>query len=145
MHTVLKTVATFEYAHFAHLAKGKLESEDIECFIFDEHTSSMNWFYNNAIGGIKLKVRAEDLTRAQLILQETSNAVQEDSEVVQDYEGSIDQDDKNKCPKCGSENVEDEKYSKKFFYLSIILLGFPMLFKNRKYVCSNCGNKWNKN
>jgi hypothetical protein len=64
MHSVLKTVATYEYAHFAHLAKTKLESEGIQCFIFDEYTSSMNWFFNNAIGGIKLKVRGEDYGKA---------------------------------------------------------------------------------
>ena len=136
MHSVLRTVATFEYAHFAHLAKTKLESEGIECFIFDEHTSSMNWFYTNAIGGIKLKVRGEDYERASIILKENvddSNSIDEADEII-----------KLSCPKCGSDNIRDEKFSKRFAYISILLLGFPLLFKKRKYECGNCGLKWSK-
>ena len=144
MHTVLKTIATFEYAHFAHISKTKLESEDIECFLFDENTSSMIWFYANAIGGIKLKVRAEDFERAQKIIKENIVPIDEADEFTQDENESDDTDEVLKCPKCNSDKIEDEKYSKRFAYLSIILLGFPLLFKNRKYECRNCGNKWEK-
>jgi cell division protein FtsB len=145
MHTVLKTVATFEYAHFAHIAKTKLESEEIECFLFDENTSSMIWFYNNAIGGIKLKVRAEDLKRARKILEENNETFNDDNEFAQDEISSFDSEEAIRCPKCNSDKVEDEKFSKKFAYLSIIFFGFPFLFKTKKFECKNCGNKWNKN
>jgi len=137
MHAILKTVATFEYAHFAHLAKAKLESEDVECFIFDEITASMNWFYTNAIGGIKLKVRGEDYQKALKILNETSDILLEDFETYAETEIIL-------CPKCNSGNVVDEKYSKKFKYLSILLFGLPLLFRGLKYKCENCGNIWRK-
>ncbi|UCH66237.1 MAG: DUF2007 domain-containing protein [Ignavibacterium sp.] len=136
MHSVLRTAATFEYAHFAHLAKTKLESEDIECFIFDEHTSSMNWFYTNAIGGIKLKVRGEDYERASIILKEH---VDDNNNFDESDEGI-----KLSCPSCHSDNIKDEKFSKRFAYISILLLGFPLLFKKRKYECKSCGLKWSK-
>lgn len=142
MHTVLKTVATFEYAHFAHLAKAKLQSEDIECFLFDENTSSMIWFYNNAIGGIKLKVRAEDFERAGKILNENADAIEDDQEIIHDKVFLQNESEIIKCPICGSEKIQNEKYSKKFAYLSILLLGFPLLFRNRKYECMNCGTNW---
>jgi hypothetical protein len=145
MHTVLKTVATFEYAHFAHIAKAKLQSEDIECFLFDENTSSMIWFYTNAIGGIKLKVRAEDYDRAQTILKENIKSINDDDEFLQDEYDMQESKSELRCPKCNSDKIEDEKYSKKFAYLSIILLGFPLLFRSRKHECRNCGNKWDKN
>ena len=130
MHYDFKTVATFEYAHFAHIAKTKLESEDIECYIFDEYTSSMNWFFNNAIGGIKLKVRGEDYERALIILNENVEIENEDAEII--------------CPECNSKEIKDEKVSKKFAYVSILLLGFPLLFSKRKYECKQCSFKWDK-
>ena len=130
MHTELVTVLTFEYAHFAHLAKAKLGSEGIESYIFDEYTASMNWFYNNAIGGIKLKVRGEDYERAIMILNENVEIENEEDEII--------------CPECSSKEIKDEKISKKFAYISILLLGFPLLLKKRKYECKNCGFKWNK-
>jgi hypothetical protein len=136
MHSVLRTVATYEYAHFAHLAKTKLESEGIECFIFDEYTSSINWFYTNAIGGIKLKVRGEDYERASIILKENAydnNNIDEADEAI-----------KLSCPKCRSDNIRDEKFSKRFAYISILLLGFPLLFRKRKYECKQCDFKWSK-
>jgi len=137
MHSVLKTVATFEYAHFAHLAKTKLESEGIECFIFDEYTSSINWLYTNAIGGIKLKVRGEEYERAVKLLNERVEDFTTDVEEIDDTEII--------CPECNSEEIKDEKISKKFAYISILLLGFPLLFKKRKYECKNCAFKWSKN
>ncbi len=145
MHSVLKTVATFEYAHFAHLAKTKLESEEIECFIFDEQTSSIVWFYTNAIGGIKLKVRAEDFERAKEILQDNANSVNEETEIVRNESDLIPENDSLICPGCGSDKIKDEKISKKFAYLSILFLGFPLLFRKKKYECTNCGFMWDKN
>lgn len=136
MHSVLRTVATFEYAHFAHLAKTKLESEGIQCFIFDENISTINWFYTNAVGGIKLKVREEYYEKAVRILKvndSDSDNTNKEGEVIELF-----------CPKCGSENIWDEKYSKKFAYISILLLGFPLLFRKRKYECKQCGFKWGK-
>jgi DNA-directed RNA polymerase subunit RPC12/RpoP len=130
MHYELKTVATFEYAHFAHIAKTKLESEDVECYIFDEYTSSMNWFFNNAIGGIKLKVREEDYEKALKTLNKNVEIENEDAEII--------------CPECNSKEIKDEKVSKKFAYISILLMGFPLLLKKGKYECKNCGFKWRK-
>lgn len=130
MQSELITVATFEYAHFAHLSKARLESEGIECYIFDEYTSSMNWFYNNAIGGIKLKVRGEDYEQAKKILNENVELENEETELI--------------CPECNSKEIKDEKISKKLAYISILLIGFPLLFIKRKYNCENCGFKRNK-
>jgi DNA-directed RNA polymerase subunit RPC12/RpoP len=130
MHSELITVATFEYAHFAHLSRAKLESEGIESYIFDEYTSSMNWLYNNAIGGIKLKVRGEDYEGALKILNENVEVENEEAEII--------------CPACRSKEIRNEKISKKLAYISILLLGFPLLFKKRTYDCENCGMKWSK-
>lgn len=61
------TIRTFDRAIDAHLLKSKLESEGIECFLFDEHVISINPLYGIATGGIKLCVMAEDAERANRI------------------------------------------------------------------------------
>ncbi|MFQ5926415.1 MAG: DUF2007 domain-containing protein [Terriglobia bacterium] len=66
----LVTIATFSQPIEAHLAKTKLESEEIQCFVADEHTTRMFRFFSPFIGGIKLQVRESDVERAMEILQQ---------------------------------------------------------------------------
>ena len=62
--TLLKYLQPLE----AHILKGKLESEGIPCFVFDENLAINYPFASNLTGGVKLKVRAEDLERANEII-----------------------------------------------------------------------------
>ena len=55
----------------ALLAKGRLESFGIECFLGDENMVRMDWFLSNLLGGIKLLVDAENFTEAAKILNES--------------------------------------------------------------------------
>lgn len=57
-------LAAFFNAIEAHMAKGMLESEDIEACIFDERAVA----YTPLMTGIRLMVRAADLERAKKIL-----------------------------------------------------------------------------
>lgn len=59
---------SFTYPHEAHLAKIKLESEGIETILKDELTAQVNNFYSNAIGGVKLLVKDENLVEATQIM-----------------------------------------------------------------------------
>lgn len=63
-------IIAFTYPHEAHLAKSKLESEGIEVILKDELTTQVNNFYSNAIGGVKLLVKNENLDLAKKILTE---------------------------------------------------------------------------
>ncbi len=65
----------------AILAKGLLDSAGIESFMADENIVRMDWFISNLVGGIKLKVRREDLEAATVIL-ETPGEVRESDESV---------------------------------------------------------------
>jgi hypothetical protein len=64
------TVATFTNAFNANVVKGRLDSEGIPAFIKDEHTVTMNPFYNGALGGIKLQVSQENEGEARRLLAE---------------------------------------------------------------------------
>lgn len=49
----LKEVATFSFAHEAHIAKIPLEAAGIPFFITDEHTLNMQWLYSGALGRVR--------------------------------------------------------------------------------------------
>lgn len=72
------TVLTFTYPYEAAIVRGRLESEDIECFVQDELTVQMHPFFSNAIGGIKLQVKASDLAQAVAILKDSGYLTEED-------------------------------------------------------------------
>ena len=57
-------VAAFTYSHQAHLAKSKLESEEMVVLIRDELNAQVCEAGANAIGGVKLCVRDSDVIRA---------------------------------------------------------------------------------
>jgi hypothetical protein len=64
------TILTLNHPHELAIARGKLQSEGIECFVKDELTIQVNPFYSNAIGGAKLQVRESDIEKAVEILKE---------------------------------------------------------------------------
>jgi hypothetical protein len=52
----------------ALLAKGLLDSASIKCFLSDENTVRMDWLWSNALGGVRLWVREEDVRQAAELL-----------------------------------------------------------------------------
>ena len=72
------TVLTFTYSHEVAIVRGRLESEGINCFVQDELTIQVHPFYSNAIGGVKLQVREQDLEQTIEILKETGYITYED-------------------------------------------------------------------
>jgi len=64
------TVAAFDIAAKAELAKNILEEAGIAAYIHDEGIVAMEWILANAVGGIKVKVEAKDAERAERVLNE---------------------------------------------------------------------------
>ena len=65
---MLRTIYISTVPIDCHIIKGRLESEGINTFIFDEHLVWIYAFYSVAIGGVKLKVPADQFERASQIL-----------------------------------------------------------------------------
>jgi hypothetical protein len=65
----LVTIRQFRDLPEAILARGILESAGIETFFADENIVRMDWFISNLVGGVKLKVKREDVEAANLILE----------------------------------------------------------------------------
>jgi len=66
----LIAIWSFPYQHQLLIIRGRLEGEGIETFVQDELTIQVDPMYSNALGGIKLMVHEEDLSRANEILAE---------------------------------------------------------------------------
>ena len=65
----LVTVATFDQAAQARLAKNALDEEGIPAAVNDEALVAMDWLLSNAVGGVKVQVREEDADRAVAALE----------------------------------------------------------------------------
>ena len=116
----------------ATLFKNVIENEGIKCFIEDEFTVTIDPLLNNAIGGIKVKVRQEDFAEAFPIMQEYYH------KPLYDKDGDI-----IHCPKCKGIDLK-EGYTqfdehKNFFsiLLSMIFLILPFLKKDKLF-CRSC-------
>lgn len=127
----LVTVAEFSQAPEAYVAKGLLEAEGIWAFIADEYTIGANWLYSRTLRGVKLQVQESDVEEARRIL-----GLEEDKELPKEVP------QEERCPICGSTNIQYRRFSQRWVFASWLLLGFPLLFMKRKWVCNNCGHEW---
>ncbi len=66
----LVTIKTFFYDHETILYEPKFQSEGIEYFLKDQKTVAIDPLVSNAIGGIKLQVKAEDEERGRALVAE---------------------------------------------------------------------------
>lgn len=97
----LVTIREFRDLPDALLAQGFLQSSGIECSLADDNLVRMDWFYSNAVGGIKLRVKSEDAKEAFEMLKQPIPAGF-NVEGVGIYE-------QPKCPKCGSLDITFEQ------------------------------------
>ena len=96
MEETFTMIGRFQYSSEAMIYKGKLESEGIEVFIRDNNLVDSNPLYSNAVGGVKLFVRNEDVKRANFVLKDVSlYSINDNNQLI-------------KCPNCGEEQVEME-------------------------------------
>ena len=132
----LITIKTFDNAIEAHILKSRLESEGINCCLFDENIVSLNPLYNITVGGIKLKINKVDFEKTQEIIAEIDNTplTNENDELI-------------KCPNCESTDLYTGFKSMKGLkgilsvITSFLFMVFPIYFKT-VYKCKNCGTEF---
>jgi DNA-directed RNA polymerase subunit RPC12/RpoP len=129
MMNFIPVIAFNEYVE-ANIVLGRLQSEDINCWLKDENTSTITPFLSNAIGGIKLMVAEPQLERAKEILAEI------DSERKKRFA----------CPNCGSHNIEfittPRKPGNWFSVLLGLLWASYAMPIEKVYHCFNCGKEF---
>jgi hypothetical protein len=127
------TLRQFRDLPEALLAKGSLESAGIEAYLVDDNMIRMDWFISNLLGGIKLKVRAEDAEAAQEILNQPIPEML-DVEGVGNFEQPA-------CPRCQSHDVSNGELNKPLAYLTAYA-GVPVPVYKYGWTCHACGNAW---
>jgi hypothetical protein len=65
-----ETVATFDNAVAAEMAKNLLEGHGLQVMLTDEETVAAAWQLSGAIGGIKLSVPSTSVGRAEYLLDQ---------------------------------------------------------------------------
>jgi len=128
----LVMVASFRDLSEALLAKGRLETVGIDCSLSDDNVVRMDWFWSNAMGGVKLIVPESQVEAAFELLSC-------DQQVAPGGEGMP----LIQCPKCGSQEVEavDPDRGVRLLALSIIKLPLPRIDPVH-WQCASCGSKW---
>lgn len=124
----------------AHIIKGVLDANGIECFISDENIIAVNLLYAQAVGGVKLNVFEKEIPRINSLLN--SGITNAETEVEENSENCI------ICPRCHSNNVAYGGSVKKKFGLWNMILPFLLMvypFTMRKaYHCFNCDHEFRK-
>lgn len=131
---------TFSDPVNAHIVKGLLDANGIDCFISDENIVSVNPLYSQAVGGVKLNVFEKDILRINSLLN--AGITTEETEVTEKTDSSI------VCPNCNSQNVAYGGSVKRKFGLWNMILPFLLMvypFTMRKaYHCFNCDHEFKK-
>lgn len=132
----LVTVARYRDMPEAVVARMVLEQAGIECFLRDENTVRMDWFWSNMIGGMRLQVAARDEAAARELLSQPMPAEFEiglGEEFVQPV-----------CPKCGSTDVVANDPDRKVMAASM-LINIPIPHRRpskEEWRCLQCDSRW---
>ncbi len=134
----LITVKVFDNSIEAHILKSRLESEGIDCFIFDDNMVSLNPLYNVTLGGIKLKVREVDVEQVNTIIDQIDSlkSVDDNDQII-------------KCPNCDSTDLYTGYKSMKgtkgilSAIVSFLFMVFPIYYKT-VYKCKVCGDEFRR-
>jgi hypothetical protein len=131
---LLKTIASYRDLPLAELAKSKLESEGIYCFLANKNHVGINWLSSFALGGVKVQVQIEDVQTALMILNKDQSS--ELTEMEKEFPPLVPNDF---CVKCGASNIVLVNGARRAGALSL-LLGFPFIFLRKRYKCKDCGH-----
>jgi hypothetical protein len=127
----------------AWVAKSKLDSENVWCFLADEEIVRLDWFLSNAVGGVRLQVPDDQVQIAMDLLAEEIPASFSADGIGEEYR-------QPECPLCGSRDVS-ETTNKKLALAVLGVLQMPMLLPllaaaplwlRKSWQCEDCRHGW---
>jgi len=132
----LAVVARFSTNGEAGIAMSALDAAGIEADLADDVIIAMDWLYSNAVGGVKLVVRDDDLEAAADVLlltaeepvtanvgaseEATADAATAEPDAVP---APIRAPEAARCPACGSEGAARTPRLMLFVFISVVLGG----------------------
>jgi len=130
----LVTVSRYRDLSEAIVARSLLESAGIFVFLQDENLVRLDWQVSNFIGGIRLKVDAENEASAkQLLSQPIPDPI---------YFADEAEFDQPHCPRCGSTNITFEGSSRGAALTALYLVGVPIPKGRKTWICNVCDARW---
>ncbi len=138
MDDKIVTLEAFYDPMLAEIIRGRLEANGIPCFIADNNIISANPLYNQAMGGVKIKVFEHDVEKCREILSRSEELALTDEKLDQS---------ETTCPYCNSPNVRygaatPVKTNWLFSLISFLSLSFLSAiypFPRKAWHCFNCG------
>ncbi len=137
----LATVAACRFAAEAHVLRSRLEAAGIWAIVVDEAVVGANWLYSNLVDGVKVKVREGDVEHALRLLEtpEFDERLDEEQEPVGGEGAAVAEPF---CPRCGSSDVQQQRFDARRVFASQLLLGVPLPFLKQGWRCRACGHEW---
>jgi hypothetical protein len=126
------TIRQFRDLPEALLAKGSLDSAGIECALVDANTVRIDWFWSNAVGGVKLLVNRDEVNDAEQIL---SQPIPENFDVT-----GIGNYEQPHCPKCNSLDINFRELDPAA-YLTLAI-NVPIPIQRHAWRCHSCNAEW---
>lgn len=166
-------VARFSTLGEAASARSALAAAGIESRVADENTIAIDWLYSNALGGVKLLVRDENVEEAAAVLSIPAHGppfeeADGDGSDAADAEGCVTAaesgDDLVKsdlCPSCGGGDIQRIPRLKLFIALAVVAYGVGVAVSEPalalalilavglivsatpSHRCAACGERWN--
>ncbi|ADV84782.1 putative signal transducing protein [Terriglobus saanensis] len=130
----LVTVRRYRDLSEAIVARSLLESAGITVDLQDENLVRLDWQVSNMIGGIRLRVEAQDEAGATELLREAGPGSIEfaaGQDFVQPH-----------CFVCGSSDITFEGASRSAAMTALYLLSVPLPTGAKTWVCNQCGTRW---
>jgi len=129
-------IITFESYYdpmLAHIVRTRLEANGIPCFIADENMVGANPIFNQAVGGVKLKIFERDLEKCREILASEGDLHERDHfEIDNETHTYV------VCPFCGSTNVGNITEDDGNEFMSSFMNLVNPFYSQKNWHCFNC-------
>ena len=94
----------------------------------------MDWFYSNAIGGMRLQGKEEDAAATEILEQPIPSNFELD--------GTGETYEQPRCPNCQSVDIQFEGVDRALSFGVGALIGVPVPFRSDTWKCNSCGHQW---
>lgn len=119
----------------ALVARSKLDSQEVWCVLADDNIVRLDWFWSNAVGGVRLQVADDDAEYAMALLAEEIPDAFIAEETGEDYK-------QPECPNCHSRDVMFEPLHKGIALSLLWLESLPVWIPKKSWKCEDCRDRW---
>ena len=139
-HARITTFESYYDPMLAQIIYAKLRANRISCFIADEYSLWARPYFNEAMGGVKIKVFEKDVEKCKMILADRGEVAQPTNAGIEDeFKTGV------TCIYCGSQQVRRGIATIFKFHLPSLLVsifvGVPFYFCS-VWHCFNCQNEF---